>query len=299
MMLIPKQTSIKVHFAGCENIPQFLAVKTVGVAYTLFSAFTFLAEKANAGGFQIFENIEPMQAPNLINDNSRHCIMDSGLFSLMFGAYGGKKDKAFIYQWQEWLLEFIHESGYRGACVEVDCQKVLSPAHAWTLRQRFRQALPNNRVINVFHLEDGRKGLDRLIESSDYIAISVPEFRLNRIPGEVVHMAHYVKHKRPELDIHLLGCTDLGLLGKLPFCTSADSSSWTASVRFGRINTLVGSLHIEKFKAGRFINQYQDRVTAMAKRLKIEVNNLPRTAALAFGAEQCLHRYASTAGEQS
>ena len=46
------------------------------------------------------------------------------------------------------------------------------------LRENERNTFPNNRIINVFHKEDGKKGLERLIEFSDYIAISVPELRV-------------------------------------------------------------------------------------------------------------------------
>ena len=41
----------------------------------------------------------------------------------------------------------------------------------------YEEKIPN-RIINVFHIEDGQKGLDRLIEYSDYIALSVPELRI-------------------------------------------------------------------------------------------------------------------------
>ena len=64
--------------------------------------------------------------------------------------------------------------------VEVDCQKILSPEIAWKFRKEMKRLLPDNRIINVFHLEDGKKGLDRLIDFSDYIAISVPELRIHK-----------------------------------------------------------------------------------------------------------------------
>ncbi len=45
-------------------------------------------------------------------------------------------------------------------------QAILSAA--WDFRQRMKKDLPNNRIINVFHLEDGMKGLDRMIEFAEY-----------------------------------------------------------------------------------------------------------------------------------
>lgn len=95
--------------------------------------------------------------------------------------------------------------------------------------------LPNNRIINVFHLEDGMKGLDRMIEFSDYIAISVPELRHAGKKKYVYTLATYIKNKKPDIDIHLLGCTELSLLQQCSFCTSADSTSYIAGKRFGNL----------------------------------------------------------------
>ena len=50
-------------------------------------------------------------------------------------------------------------------------QKLLGTDLAWELRKEMRDQLPNNRIINVFHFEDGKYGLDRLIEFAEYIAI--------------------------------------------------------------------------------------------------------------------------------
>lgn len=98
-----------------------------------------------------------------------------------------------------------------------------------------KQDCPNNRIINVFHIEDGQKGLDRMIEFSDYIAISVPELRFLKKKNHTYHLAHYIKNKKPEIDIHLLGCTELKMLKDLSFCSSADSTTWIAAKRFGYI----------------------------------------------------------------
>ena len=62
-------------------------------------------------------------------------------------------------------------------CVEIDCQKVLGVEDAWYFRERMRRRLKNPQ-INVFHFEDGRRGLDRLIDFSSYIALSIPELRI-------------------------------------------------------------------------------------------------------------------------
>lgn len=95
-----------------------------------------------------------------------------------------------------------------------------------------------NRQINVFHYEDGKKGLDRLIEFSDYIALSVPEIRIvhpKTFREDTHKLACYVKNRKPEIDIHLLGCTDKKMLQQNRFCTTADSSSWTGVYRFATL----------------------------------------------------------------
>jgi hypothetical protein len=88
----------------------------------------------------------------------------------------------------------------------------------------------------VFHIEDGQKGLDRLIEFSDYLAIGAPELR--RVKGKdykeaVYRLASYIKNRKPDIDIHLLGCTDKSVLNKCRFCASADSTSWEEVNRYG------------------------------------------------------------------
>jgi hypothetical protein len=85
----------------------------------------------------------------------------------------------------------------------------------------------------VFHKEDGQKGLDRMIEFSDYIAISVPELRSMGQKNYTEKIAHYIKNKKPSIDIHLLGCTEVKLLHNLNFCTSSDSTSWQQVNRYG------------------------------------------------------------------
>lgn len=151
----------------------------------------------------------------------------------MFGSHAGKKDEHTVNMWYDGLVEFTLEHGSNVTCVEVDCQKILGVEKAWEFRQRIKKDLPNNRIINVFHIEDGKYGLDRLIEFSDYIAISVPELRIANLKNYVPTIAEYIKNKKPEIDIHLLGCTELKLLQRCNFCTSSDSTTWTSSKRYG------------------------------------------------------------------
>jgi hypothetical protein len=233
-MIVDNQSNIKVHFAGAENlIRSNLILKGANSNYSLFTIFPFLCNN-----FQIkhgYQNkgqtYKEVSSNNF--DNSNHCIQDSGLFSLMFGSYKGNKDEKFISDWYHSLVKTTSEGDFKGTVVEVDCQKVLGINTAWKFREQLKKDLPNNRQINVFHKEDGQKGLDRLIEFSDYIAISVPELRNLGQKSYTEKIANYIKNKKPAIDIHLLGCTENKLLKSLSFCSSADSTSWVSLNKFG------------------------------------------------------------------
>lgn len=232
--------NIKVHFAGCEVQNQYIAAQKLGVSYGLFTCFPFVERMVFDKALSPIMPLKWMKEPNkdiprYIVKQMKHTIQDSGLFTLMFGSRKGEKTEALINKWYDKLVEFTLEHGMPCTCVEVDCQKVLGVEKAWEFRERIKRDLPQNRIINVFHLEDGQKGLDRLIEYSEYIAISVPELRFANKKRYVYNIAKYIKQKKPSIDIHLLGCTELELLRKCNFCTSSDSTTWISGKRFGYI----------------------------------------------------------------
>lgn len=233
--------NIKVHFAGAECQNLYIATKYLGVNYQLYTAFPFVErmvfEKAQSPIMPLKwqKGNEYRDIPQNIIGHNLHTIQDSGLFTLMFGSRAGTKDEALVNKWYDALVRFTNDNAAGATCVEVDCQKILSPDKAWEFRERMRRDLPNNRIINVFHLEDGKEGLDRMIEFSDYIAISVPELRKHKKKGFLSQLARYIKNRKPEIDIHLLGCTELDLLRECNFCTSADSTTYVVGKRFGYI----------------------------------------------------------------
>lgn len=238
---LPK--NVKVHFAGAEVQSLYLAPQQLGVSYSLYTCYPWVERKVFG---KAKSPIIPLRwqkedsarlVPKHIADVSLHSIQDSGLFTLMFGSQKeAKKDSALINRWYDGLVEFTLNHGQPVTCVEVDCQKVLGVDAAWDFRQRMKRDLPNNRIINVFHLEDGQKGLDRLIEFSEYIAISVPELRFAGKKNLVPYLARYIKRKKPSIDLHLLGCTELALLKECSFATSSDSTTWVCAKKFGFIN---------------------------------------------------------------
>lgn len=225
-MIVENQSNVKVHFAGAEDISLHKLIKhNADINYHLFTVYPFIRKKQKNDK----EFINQLQAI------SKHSIMDSGLFTLMFGAEKGKKSEKFLDEWTERIIEFILETGYQGTYVDVDCQKVLGVEKSWEYRRKLSDKLPFNRQINVFHIEDGQKGLDRLIEYSNYIAISVPELRSIGKKEHLYKIYSYIKNKKPSIDIHLLGFTEFKGLKQYKDATSCDSVSWKQCSMYGQL----------------------------------------------------------------
>lgn len=231
--------NVKVHFAGAENVDFAYVMHDAGVNYWLFTVLPFIMDQFDIkwGRITNAKHLNPWQElPKLGN----HVIMDSGLFTLMFGACKDiRPDEAFLRRYKDAICNFVNSNHIDKniACVECDCQKLLGTDLAWELRTQMRDQIPNT-VINVFHFEDGKYGLDRMIEFSDYMAISVPELRIVKpktYKEDTYRLASYIKNKKPEIDLHLLGCTERALLKRCKFATSADSTTWQQVNRYGGI----------------------------------------------------------------
>lgn len=289
--------NIKVHYAGAEVMNQFLACRELGVNYALYTAFPFVERMVFGKGKSPIMPLKWMQnpavdIPALISQSCRHVIQDSGLFTLMFGSQKNiTKDEALVNKWYDNLVQFTLEHGQPVTCVEVDCQKVLGVEKAWEFRERMRRDLPErNRIINVFHLEDGMTGLDRLIEFSEYIAISVPELRFSGKISWVSKLAQYIKSKKPTIDIHLLGCTAVKLLQENTFCTSCDSTTYVVPKRFG----FLGGRHIRNIKTDAIIEYFgKEHFDAV-----MEYNNEQNTRTLLLSIEHCRREYQKACGNQ-
>ena len=252
--------NIKVHFAGMEDKVQFACKEIAGAKYSLWSCYKYIAGKKPGDDMRVTSDIF---IPKLVENTDRHVIMDSGLFTMMFGAGKGvEQSAATIKDWQDKQLEFIRQNDIQSTIVECDCQKLLGVEEAWYFRRRMRDKI-KNRQINVYHKEDGQKGLDRLIEFTDYIAFSVPELRGvygNNHARVTRRLVEYTKNKKPEIDIHLLGCTDKKMLHENRDCTSADSTSWLSGRRYGRV-------------AGYHYTQLRDSAAvALEKKYRAEMN---------------------------
>lgn len=205
---------MKVHFAG--YISHKKSIEVAGVQYILDS-------------FWDLQPMGPEKAQRHIDgmNSKKGSIIDSGLFTLMFGANARDDlDEAFFDDWQKQFIAYIKAYRYKHIIVECDVQKKISPEYAWDLRRRLRWALPNIEQINVYHLEDGNP--DKLIKWSRYIAISIPELRRNVSEKERLRIMDYISRKAilAGKKVHLLGCTQPDLMSRYRYCHTCDSTSW-------------------------------------------------------------------------
>lgn len=294
-MIVDNQQNLKVHFAGLESLTALMMTSTAEINYSLFSIYKFINNKAEGKSTIKFD---PM--PSIIESYSKHTIMDSGLFTLMFGSQKGEKSVRFLDKWTDLILEFMQVTNYTGTYVEVDCQKVLGVEQAWRYRKYMKQN-STNRQINVFHIEDGMKGLDRMIEFSEYIAISVPELRFQKKKDYTYRLASYIKSKKPSIDIHLLGCTELNLLKKCNFCSSSDSTSWMSPMRFGQFETLDSKHSIKEIDTIKLANKYRPQIETFMQQHRIEKMTDKGLQYCALGIHQSKilkHKYSLYAGDQ-
>lgn len=255
--------NVKVHFAGAEDIFP-IPLDAADIQYRLFSVYKYIKNKKITDDLTLPEDSAMVRQFR----NCKHIIQDSGLFTLMFGAGKGRDiDHDFLVDWQDKLIKFTKQNNLDCTCVEIDCQKLLGVNEAWWFRERMKDLLPN-RQINVFHYEDGKEGFDRLIDFSEYIAISVPELRIVK-PRTYKHyaisLAKYAKLRKPSIDIHMLGCTEYAMLPEITFCTSADSTSWLSGVRYGYFNDGRIKGHVDKQMKKKVIEERAKRIEQLAK----------------------------------
>ena len=293
-------SNLKVHFAGAEVFEFSRILNSVGINYFLFTIFPFICKDFGIP-WQTLSTVKNFVPIVELPKFSKHVIMDSGLFSLMFGAHKAvKPDEKFIRKWKDAIAEYViaNDINHRITVVECDCQKLLGTNLAWNLREELRSQLPNNKIINVFHFEDGNEGLKSMIDFSDYIAISVPEIRIVKpktYKQDVYRLAYYIKDRKPEIDIHLLGCTQESILRKTSFCTSSDSTSWLQINKFGTFAKRPKSSIKQAV-----VDNYEKKVKEIMCELGIELKptRVNYLAHYAFAGEILKKQYESWVGNQ-
>lgn len=218
---------MKIHFAGNDNNQANKDLFNTGIRYRLNSYHYLKKHK---------------QFDYMFLDQYNHSIVDSGLFTIMFGSdkSGKKKYETFadFYEYMIKYCDWINQYDWKNTSfVECDVQKKLSSETAWEFRKEMKAKVKKGLIINVYHLED--ENPDRLIDHADYIAISLPELRFNLSDKERWNLTKYIatkatlKGKR----VHLLGCTEKKYLEYFSFLFSCDSTSWTSPFRYGEVVT--------------------------------------------------------------
>lgn len=294
-------SNIKIHFAGSDGEEIFYAALCAAQTnYRLYSCYKYIKGKSVDADFTL-----PADHVIRVQDaTNRHVIQDSGLFTLMFGAGKGQRQtRETLTMWQDKLMAFVEHNHLNATCVEIDCQKILGVNDAWFFRERMRRMMPHQRQINVFHYEDGQKGLDRLIEFADYIAVSVPELRLVKpktFREDTKYLTHYIKNRKPGIDIHLLGCTDYKMIAENSFCTSADSTSWLSGVKYGHFNDGTRMGHVNEFRRDLFSVRMSE-VKAILDQRSVDLS--PKTLTYCTNASICAtickQRYEQAVGPQN
>lgn len=226
---------MKVHFAGQDPFLSIDCLNAAGVKYLLQTYFVL-----RKNGHRI---------PYDLLGGFRHIIIDSGLFTIMFGAeagsaFGAKEAR----DWFESYVKWIDGTKFANASfVECDTQKKLGAEDTWELRKEMKARLPGRSIINVYHLED--ENPDRLIDFADYIAVSIPELRFNVSAKEKNNITRYISSKAHAKGkkVHLLGCTEKKMMSDFSYCYSCDSTSWLSGDRYGVFkNEIVPTSRVEE-----------------------------------------------------
>jgi hypothetical protein len=132
-MISEGQKNIKIHFAGAEKlIRSNLILEASPVKYILFTIYPFLCNEFGIKhGYQQNKGLSYSELANNNFSKSKHCIQDSGLFSLMFGSHSGDKSENFIEKWFYKLIELTLQADFKGTVVEVDSQNIIGLEKTW------------------------------------------------------------------------------------------------------------------------------------------------------------------------
>lgn len=145
--------------------------------------------------------------------------------------------------------------------------------------------------------------MDRLIDFSDYIALSIPELRIIKprtFREDTGHLARYIKDRKPEIDIHLLGCTDVKIIAQNRFCTSADSTSWLSGVRYGYLDDGTRKAHINRFRRDLYEERSQQVREILRNRgVKLTEQGVRYMTNASLCASVCKQKYERAAGPQN
>ena len=221
---------MKLHLAGAENF--YWCGKLGGGTSFLMSYFYAFHKARNTD--------EVLRI--LRNDPTDSWIMDSGLFTMMFGAESHKKyERKDLEAYTHRYIDTMQAIGYTGTIVEMDVHKILGMEALQDFRRIFEERWPLERTIFVYHIEEKIEGLRAMCKKYPYIALSIPELRkvVKHIPVKqyVYQLLVEAKKANPDVRIHLLGNTQPDLLMSDMYST-CDSTSWMYDMLTGTCSQL-------------------------------------------------------------
>lgn len=219
---------MKIFLAGTDRPGFALVPYMIGYPYRLCS-YLYLRDNDRA-----------IHAIKETQRDGSEWIMDSGLFSFMFGAQKGALNTFEDYQgYAIDYLSWLNKHNWNQAIVECDVQRVLGVDECNRLRNEvFRKS--GREVIYVWHVPEGEDGLRELAQREKRIALSVPELRQvfgtgptggMKVRGALIHLLSIIRKSGGTPRVHLLGNTEKGLV-ELP-ADSCDSTSWNSGGRYG------------------------------------------------------------------
>ncbi len=242
---------------GARNPAKLILALMAGHPYRLVSYF-YAARLPDPGAV----------LRSLVDGRPQNLIIDSGLFSFMFGSEQGKLPSTYE-AYRDYTLRYIDKVqgwGLDGCTlVESDTHRLLGMDATLRLREEF--APLGSRVMYVWHQPEGLDGLVKLARERDYIGIGLPELRViasggkapigqsslvTRMCKDLLKRVHDGCDGKPPR-IHLLGCTVQDLM-ETRLAWSCDSTSWLSGVRFGNgcVWTPVEGLQSAGLRSERF-----------------------------------------------
>jgi len=225
---------MNLHLAGFDKLENIQLVQKTGHKFGLTSYYSMQTLPENRW----------RQHADEINQAGTSLILDSGLFTMMFGA--GKDrvwDMPYMVEYTKRYVADARMYGFTNAViVECDVHKILGMKAVFELRKIFKDS--GMKTIYVWHVEEGIDGLLKLAQEEEYIAISVPELRkffkkkgtMTSTAGVFDLLSKISRHcksvGRHLPKIHLLGNTVQTTM-KTHVAFSCDSTSWMSGARYG------------------------------------------------------------------
>lgn len=235
---------MKLFLSGCETADYSKIARDHGTDSLLFSNY-------HRGDIPVKE----FKGKNL--------MMDSGLFTMMFGSGKGKTyTKEDLLAYTDKYIGDMLAMEWPGVIVDMDVHRVLGVENVPEFRRKFEERWGIERTVFVWHVEETVEGLGAMAKKYPYIALGIPELRIvfgKNFKEVTLKLLKFIHATNPKCKVHLLGCTQKALMEN-PYYFSCDSSSWLVSVRYGGVSLFQDG----KLRKHEFDNRKHD-VTRLAE----------------------------------